>query len=226
MQAKAAQFGQYAERFTGHAATYTDQDQAAAAKFDAIAFPEVNVTPKPPPDEPPPSTRWCAGCPVPTPTRRPTARLTQRGCSTSTTAASGSKRTSPPAPTRPSSTAKSQGVAYLTGPPPPGTDPAAQAPPGSTDILWRATAETWCISTKGRPDPRPRSRNTRPAGSAGELAMTANGAQRSRQPRTTRYKHNREALAKPARGDFHRRADPQQGGAEQQTPKTTARRTT
>ncbi len=47
----AAQFGQYADRFTTHASTYRDEDRRAAAVYDALQFPQMHVAPKPPPKE-------------------------------------------------------------------------------------------------------------------------------------------------------------------------------
>lgn len=64
---KAAQFDGHAARFTGHAAAYVDQDRAAAKKFDAIAFPQMHVDPKPPPDKP---TKWVV-CWLPSPDADP-----------------------------------------------------------------------------------------------------------------------------------------------------------
>lgn len=154
VQAKAAQFGRYAERFTGHAATYTDQDQAAAAKFDAIAFPEVNVTPKPPPDEPAkyPVVCWlpssdadpAAYCPADT-TR--VQYVDDNGQWIQKDITTGANETI--------LNGEIPGVAYLTGPPPPGTDPAAQAPPGSTDILWRDNRGNLVHQHQGPPGSAP-----------------------------------------------------------------------
>jgi hypothetical protein len=47
----AAQFGQYADRFTAHARTYRDEDRRAAAVYDALQFPQMHVGPKRPPKE-------------------------------------------------------------------------------------------------------------------------------------------------------------------------------
>jgi excreted virulence factor EspC (type VII ESX diderm) len=52
VQGTAVQFRDYADRFTGHASTYVDADRAAAAKLDAIVFPQMHVDPKPPPQQP------------------------------------------------------------------------------------------------------------------------------------------------------------------------------
>jgi hypothetical protein len=41
LEAKAADFGQYSERFQEHIATYSSTDREAARQFDAINFPEV-----------------------------------------------------------------------------------------------------------------------------------------------------------------------------------------
>ncbi len=68
VQSQAVQFGQYADRFTGHAATYIDADRAAAAKLDAIVFPQMHVDPKPPPTKP--ATPWVV-CWLPSPDADP-----------------------------------------------------------------------------------------------------------------------------------------------------------
>ena len=53
VEAKAAQFGQYSERFHEHAATYRSADHEAAQRFNASDFSEGVVEPKPSDDVPP-----------------------------------------------------------------------------------------------------------------------------------------------------------------------------
>ena len=54
LEAKAAQFGRYSQRFHEHAATYRSADQEAAQRFEALDFSEGVIEPKPNNDEPAP----------------------------------------------------------------------------------------------------------------------------------------------------------------------------
>jgi hypothetical protein len=76
VQVKAAQFGNYADNFTGPAAAYLDHDREAAAIFDSIVFPRAHVDPKPPPNQPTPPVR--PGCRA---IRSPGRCCPARGCS-------------------------------------------------------------------------------------------------------------------------------------------------
>ena len=53
LEAKAAQFGEYAARFNEHIATYSSADHEGATRFDAI-IPEGVIPPDPIEDDPPP----------------------------------------------------------------------------------------------------------------------------------------------------------------------------
>lgn len=55
--AKTADFTQYSERFTEHAATYTAQDQDAAKRFKSIDFPDAARPINPAPHDPPTKDR-------------------------------------------------------------------------------------------------------------------------------------------------------------------------
>ena len=54
LESKAAQFGQYSQRFHEHAGTYSDADREAARRFEALDFTEGVIQPKPNDDEPSP----------------------------------------------------------------------------------------------------------------------------------------------------------------------------
>lgn len=145
---KAAQFDGHAARFTGHAAAYVDQDRAAAKKFDAIAFPQMHVDPKPPPDKP---TKWVV-CWLPSPDADPA-----KYCPADTTRieyvdSKGQwiqKDVETGKETNLNDIAL-PGVQYLPGP------PSGPAPPGITDRLWPDDHGNLVQQTEGQGGEPPR----------------------------------------------------------------------
>lgn len=150
VQAKMAQFSTYSDRFTGHAGTYVDQDRAAAAKLDAIAFPEMHVDPKPKPETP---TKWVV-CWLPSPDADPA-----KYCPADTTRieyvdSKGQwiqKDVETGAETNLNDIAR-PGVQYLPAP------PTGPAPPGVTDRLWPDKNGNLVQQTEGQDGEPPRVR--------------------------------------------------------------------
>lgn len=144
VQSQGAQFAQHSERFTGHAATYTDADRAGAAKFDAITFPQVHVEPKPKPkhDHIPPVTCW-----LPSPDADPA-----KYCPAETTRiqyvdkdGNWIQKDIGTGANQRILNGEIPGVQYLPGPP---TEPA---PPGVTDRLWPDEDGNLVLQHEGNP---------------------------------------------------------------------------
>ena len=200
VQAKAAQFEQYAHTFTGHAAAYIDQDRAAAATFDALTFPQAHIDPKPPPDQPvpPPVVCWLPSpgadpakyCPAET-TRieyvDDKAQWIQKdiGTGANEVVINGELP------------AWSTCPAHRRGRPHP-------APPIASGPTSTATS---CTNTTNQPAARPRSKCCRRAGSVGRpTVIRANKRQRSRLTATSRYKGNEGTCAAHVGGEQRRGA--------------------
>ena len=135
VQAKAADFGQYSERFLEHAATYRDADHEGAQAYNALTFAEAAHVPAPGDDEPHPAFTkrvcWIG-----------TADGDTSVCSKDTTeylyVEDGEWKNRQVdggyvAQLLPSQTPRQT---LLPEPPAPGSDPFADAAPGDQSVLW------------------------------------------------------------------------------------------